>query len=286
MIHVLLALLPAVVVRSVLDGAGTLALISACLIFALASEALMLKLRGQPIVRHLTDFSAALTAVLFALLAPATTPWWVAAFGIGVAIVLAKQLFGGLGKNLFNPAIAGLVAARLCYPQVFQVTQPLANNHFVSGTPGLHLGFSQGTNGEYWLAAAYVIGGLFLLWKKIMRWQASVATLVAASASTYCWIAFAAEPASSSTSPLAPALWLLIAFFIVTDPVTGCVSAWGRLIFGAVVGAAGVSLACWHGDPYGFAYVLLLMNCAAPWIDRRAMKLPGAGVAPNIGSPA
>ncbi len=116
------------------DAAGSLALVPAsrpipgfsapaswcrllATFFALAFEALMLKLRGQPMRLFLGDFSAILTAVLFALCIPPLAPWWIALTGMLFAIVVAKHLYGGLGHNTFNPAMVGYVVVLISFPQ-------------------------------------------------------------------------------------------------------------------------------------------------------------------------
>jgi electron transport complex protein RnfD len=269
MAMVLAALLPAIAVSTALFGLGVPVQIFLALAFALALEASMLFVRRQPLTPFLADFSAAVTAVLFALLVPPTAPWWFAALGMVVAIVFAKHVFGGLGKNLFNPAMAGLVAVRLCFPQQFQAW-PIPPQWF--GIAAI------------WLAAAYAGGGLFLLWKGIIRWQTPVATLAAAALSAaLAWLLAANSPLHSS---MVPALWMLAAFFIVTDPVTGCITARGRLIFGAGVGAAGVAIGYGRDDPYGFAYAVLLMNCLAPWIDLRTRSRTRAATTVQAEPPA
>jgi electron transport complex protein RnfD len=252
---VLLALVPAIAVDTAIFGVGALMQMLLAIVFALPLEACMLIVRRQTILPFLTDLSAVLTAVLFALLVPATAPWWVAALGMTVAIVFAKHLFGGLGENLFNPAIAGLVAVKLCFPRELHSLSVPAE---FTGT------------GAYWLALAYAAGGFFLLWKKIIHWQAPAATMAVAMLSATAWSLLAANAPPSA--PIDTAFWLLAAFFIVTDPVTGCITARGRLVFGAGVGAVGTAIGCWRHDPHGFAFAVLLMNCLVPWIDRHSRK--------------
>ncbi|MBP6626999.1 MAG: RnfABCDGE type electron transport complex subunit D, partial [Arenimonas sp.] len=118
---VLLALVPGVVAHFWYFGPGILVQLALATAFALALEALMLRLRGRPLRPFLTDLSAPLTAVLFALSVPPLAPWWIAAIGMLSAIVLAKHLYGGLGGNLFNPAMVGVAVVLLCFPR--EVTQ-------------------------------------------------------------------------------------------------------------------------------------------------------------------
>jgi electron transport complex protein RnfD len=255
----LLALVPAIAVNIVFSGIGVAIQIALALAFALAFETAMLKLRAQPAIPFLTDFSAPLTAALFALLIPSSAPWWVAAVGMGAAIVVAKHLYGGLGHNLFNPAMVGLVAARIFFPQEFDLPNPFPGPTSVSDFGG---------GGNEWLALAYALGGIFLLWKKIIPWQTPLATLGAAMLLSLSYLLVDPNNHSMLSQAMFPAVWLLGAFFIVTDPVTGCVSARGRLIFGAGVGALGALIGHWRGDAAGLAFAILLMNCFAPWIDR------------------
>jgi len=255
MVTVLLALLPAVVVRSLFLGVGVLIQIGLALAFALGFELLMLKLRAQPVGRYIGDFSAALTAVLFALLLPSAAPWPIAAIGMAVAIVLAKHCYGGLGRNLFNPAVAGLVVVLICFPQEFH------DWSVVREPPSAH------THVGFWLALAFACGGVVLLARKIIPWQLPIATLAAAMF-TAGFIALLKPDHELDLPGPVVALLLMAAFFLVTDPVTGCITPRGRLIFGVGVGAIGVAIGNLRGDGYGFAFAILLMNALAPMCDR------------------
>lgn len=251
MTTVLLALLPGIAVGTACLGAGVPMQLLFALTFAWLLEAIMLKLRAQAIARFLTDGSASLTAVLFALLVPPSAPWWIAAVGMTVAIVISKHLFGGLGRNLFNPAMAGLAAVKLAFP------------HELDAWPAESGLLSIG------LVVAYALGGIFLLWKRIIPWQTPMATLIAAAALIASFLFLDPNAGPASLISMFPATMVLGAFFVVTDPVTGCISARGRVIFGASVGALGALI--WHfgGGPAGLAFAVLLMNGLAPWIDRR-----------------
>jgi len=262
MAMVLLALAPGIVICGICFGPGKLMQIFLALAFALAFEAIMLKLRAQPMARFLTDLSAPVTAVLFALLIPPSAPWWIAAIGIGVAIVIAKHLYGGLGRNLFNPAMAGLAAAWLFFPHELE-----ASSSVIGETQNTAFAGFAARSGE-WLAIAYALGGLFLLWKKIIPWQTPFATLSAAALMSLSFIAYDANAKSILLESVVPGVWILGAFFIATDPVTGCISPRGRLLFGAGVGTFGALIGRWDGGAAGLAFAVLLMNCLAPWIDR------------------
>ena len=113
---VLLALVPGVVAQVWYFGFGVPIQIALAVVFALVFEALMLRARGRAQMPWIADLSAPVTAVLFALCIPAWTPWWIACVAMFAAMVFAKHLYGGLGHNLFNPAMVGYVVVLLAFP--------------------------------------------------------------------------------------------------------------------------------------------------------------------------
>jgi electron transport complex protein RnfD len=240
---VLLALLPGALARIAFLGADVAWLLLLAVPVALGLEAMMLKLHGRPLRPFLGDLSAPLSAVLLTLLLPPLTPWWMLVLGLFVAIVLAKQAFGGLGENPFNPAMAGYAVLLLCFPSNF-------NSLLGNGT---------------WVAGMYALGGLFLIGKKIIAWQTPLAMLAGA------FLATGFELHGWSIATL-----MLAAFFIVTDPVTGCMSPRGRVLFGAGAGLLTVLLTRFGATADGLPFAILTMNLAAPWIDRhtRPMRAP------------
>jgi Na+-translocating ferredoxin:NAD+ oxidoreductase subunit D len=113
---VLLALVPGIIVYAWLFGGGILITLTLATITALSTEALMLKLRNRPIKPFLTDYSAVITAWLLALAIPPLAPWWLIVIGTAFAIIIAKQLYGGLGYNPFNPAMIGYAVLLISFP--------------------------------------------------------------------------------------------------------------------------------------------------------------------------
>lgn len=116
MLKVLIALIPAIVVYVWVFGGGILVILTLATMTALATEALMLKLRQRPIQPFLSDYSAVITAWLLALAIPPLTPWWLIVVGTAFAIIVAKQLYGGLGYNPFNPAMVGYAVLLISFP--------------------------------------------------------------------------------------------------------------------------------------------------------------------------
>lgn len=310
--QVLYALVPGIAAHAWFFGPGILVQIALAVSFALGFEALMLKLRNKPLGLFLGDYSAVVTAVLFALCIPPLAPWWIALVAMGFAIVLAKHLYGGLGHNVFNPAMVGYVVVLVSFPR--EMTQWLPPASIADYTPGLaatlkavftgalpaaqtwdaitqatpldllKTGMEAGRMvpeirespvfgdfgglGWEWIANWYLLGGLYLLYRRIISWQVPVAligTVLALSLPAYL-----IDPANNPV-PLQHVFsgaLVLGAFFIATDPVSGCTSAKGRLWFGVGVGIVTLIIRRWGGYPDGIAFGVLLMNMAAPLIDR------------------
>lgn len=310
--QVLLATLPGFIALTVYFGWGTLLNVLLACATGLLLEATVLYVRKRPIVFFLKDCSALVTAVLLGLALPPYCPWWVVVVGMFFAIVVAKQLYGGLGYNPFNPAMVGYVVLLISFPfEMSQWAAPsglLADGHtlvgFIDGVQKIWLGvplldgytaatpleimrqntgqtvqdlyeaqsaFIHGRwvgNGWEWVNLGFLLGGGYLLYKKIFTWHAPVAMLC-----TLGLLAALFYDNGSSNSGGSPVFhWLsgatmLGAFFILTDPVSSAVSNKGRLIFGAGVGLLIFVIRTWGNYPDAVAFAILLMNFAAPFID-------------------
>lgn len=310
--QVLYALCPGILAYTWFFGFGMVIQILLATGFALAFEALMLKVRNQPFGLFISDGSAIVTAVLFALCLPPLAPWWIACLGMFFAIVMAKHLYGGLGQNVFNPAMVGYVVVLISFPQA--MTQWIAPVSIAPLSPGFadtltailtghlpagldwdtvsqatpldmirtsvasgHTVFEArqsaifgdfGGRGWEWIANWYAIGGLWLLWRRVISWQVPLTMI--GSVVVLGLAAYLADP-GSSPSPLQHVFsgaLVLGAFFIATDPVSGCTSPRGRLFFGLGVGVLTLVIRRWGGYPDGVAFAVLMMNMAAPLIDR------------------
>lgn len=305
MLKVLAALVPGIIAYVWFFGAAILVQIALASGTALLAEAMVLRWRGKPVMLFLTDGSALVTAWLIALTFPPIAPWWLTVLGILVAIVVAKHLYGGLGQNPFNPAMVAFCTMIVAYPQLmsqwpraeFTSLSPLLQAIFgtrdldaiVMATPldalrtvlrdveqnatiasilGSHATFGNiGGHGWEWVAAGYFAGGLWLLQQRIITWHVPVAfiatlTLIATGFNL-------ADPAryAGASFHLFTGGAMLGAFFIATDPVSGCTTPLGKLIF-----AAGAALLTWiirtfGAYPDGMAFAILLMNLFVPLID-------------------
>ena len=310
--QVLYALVPGVAAHVWFFGYGILFQIVLAVGFALALETIMLRLRDRPLQPFLSDYSAVVTAVLFALCMPPLAPWWIALVGMIFAIVVAKHLYGGLGYNLFNPTMVGFAAVIIAFPM--DLSQWLAPRQLSPGLPGLwqtaqailtgslpeslswdalseatpldalKTGVAEnrlvteirdapifgdfGGLGWEWIANFYALGGLWLLYRRVISWHVPVAVLATVVViSVPMWLAGPDVNPSPAQHIFSGAL-VLGAFFIATDPVSGCSTMKGRLVFGAGVAIITLAIRRYGGYPDGVAFAVLLMNMAAPLIDR------------------
>ena len=310
MLQVLLALIPAVAAMVFFFGPAVLINIVIALVVALASEALMLKLRHRPLKPFLSDGSAAVTAVLLAIAIPPLSPWWLTVIGVSFAIVFAKHLYGGLGYNPFNPAMVGYVLLLISFPvemttwlpvnslaeqQVGFLTamqiifngqwQGLGMDAFSGATPLDHMKTQIGMmrSPEYvtgqplyglfgglgweWINIWFALGGLWLIYRKVISWHVPLAMIISLLLiSTLTWL-IAPQVTGSPVFHLLSGGFMLGAFFIATDPVSGSTTLKGRIVFGAGVGLLVYIIRIWGGYPDAVAFAVILMNMLVPLID-------------------
>lgn len=311
--HVSLATLPGVGALICFFGWGVLVnLIWACLT-AVFWEAICVKLRGRPVAFYLKDCSAILTAVLLAIALPPYSPWWLIATGTFFAIVVAKQVYGGLGYNPFNPAMAAYVVLLISFPlQMTQWAAPMGaseastqislmdaflNNFGMSNLVADNLdaytmatplevlkqnntlpmdqlweqngqfGWFGGTGWE-WANLMFLLGGVYLLYKRVYTWHAPISMLVSLTVMSALFYQGGSE--NSAGSPLFhlfTGATMLGAFFIITDPVSSAVSNKGRIVYGACIGVMVFLIRHLGNYPDAVAFSVLLLNFAAPFID-------------------
>ncbi len=311
---VMLALLPTTLFGIYQFGWPALFLFLITVLSALVAEAVALRLAGKPVRLYLLDGSAILTGWLLALTLPPWAPWWIGVVGAFIAIIIGKHVFGGLGQNLFNPAMVARVALLVSFPLEMTswiLPQPL----FTPAAPGLMesiaitfkgiapvdavssasllghvrtelgrdvlldnalagqashwslmLGNVPGSLGET-SAVLILIGGLFLLWRKIITWHIPLAMLVTLAALATVFNFLDPLHYADARYHLLTGGVMLGAFFIATDLVTSPVTVRGQLLFGAGIGALVYVIRTWAGYPEGVGFAILLMNALTPLID-------------------
>jgi electron transport complex protein RnfD len=304
---VLLACVPGALTLSWFFGWGTLLQLLLGLATALACEALVRRLRGLP-VQLLGDGSALVSATLLALSLPPYAPWWLAVSAGVFAHLFGKALFGGFGKNPFNPAMLGYVFALLAFPaQMNHWPAPgggqglMAGLQQVFGTPDSVDGWSQATlldslkhndrltvdelfqrNPAFshwsaaWVNLAFLLGGLLLLQRGVIRWHTPVGVLGGLFvASLLCWNGSGSDSNGSPVLHLFSGATMLGAFFIATEPVSGPDSDRARLLFGIGVGLWLYVIRTWGGYADGVAFAVLAMNLLVPLLERHAARRVG-----------
>jgi len=294
MYSVLIALVPAFLVSLYMFGLGALIVmltsVISCVFFEWAIVKYILKKERTTIL----DGSAAITGVLLAFNLPSNLPIWIIILGALFSIGVAKMSFGGLGCNPFNPAIAGRIFLLISFP-VQMTTWPVAGQWMsytdvetgatplgimkgvISGAPGmsldqlpssleLFLGNNPGSFGEI-SALALLLGGAYLLWKKVITWHIPVSIIV--TVFVFSGIMYLVNPALYA-SPLTHLLTgglMLGAIFMATDYVTSPMNPKGQILYGVCIGLITVIIRLFGSYPEGMSFAILLMNSVTPLIN-------------------
>lgn len=278
MLDVVIALLPAVGVALARFGLRALFVILLSVSAAVMSELLYCVIMRKRVT--IIDASAIVTGLLLALTLPVSAPLWMPAAGSAFAVIFAKLLFGGLGQNIFNPALAGRAFLMLIYP--VGITRYAMDVDAVSMSTPLHkmvmpslpeesildmfLGFCPGSIGEI-SALALLIGFAYLIIRKVISWRIPV--FVMASAALLSLIFFrAGTPVQWMLYTLFSGGLMLGAIYMATDYATSPVTAKGQMIYGALIGALIVLFRYFGIFPEGVTYAILIANALVWVIDR------------------
>jgi len=295
--EVLIALIPTIGLMFWLFGYTLIIQLVLACSSALLAEACLLRLRHRAIRLYLFDGSALLTAVLLALAIPSLAPWWIIVSGTVFAIIIAKQLYGGLGYNPFNPAMAGYAFLLISFPlqmstwqdsQIFLsfsdafkliINEKIPFDSLSSATllDSLRTQLSLGKvlnlpplfidPSTYYLSLAYLIGGLYLYIRKTITWHIPLALIVGLTLPASIMYCYDAQRYNPAILHLFSGATFCAAFFIATDPVTAAASNKGRLIYGLLIGSLLYIIRTWGAYPDGVAFAVLLANLCAPSID-------------------
>ena len=314
MIDVIIGLAPAMAAAGYFFRIYAGVLIGTCVISAVATEWLCNRIRKKP--NSLDDFSAVVTGIILALSVPPNLPIWAAVIGSCFAIAIGKMVFGGLGANIFNPAMVGrafltasfgMLMTTWTVPATIDPAMPIisAENSIDARTQATPLALSKqaikdkagaqrvnaqlkdaffgeigGCLGET-SALAVLIGALYLFIRKTINIHIPLAVLL--SAFVFGAIAYLINPETyiNPITHLTCGGMLLCAFFIATDPVTAPLSVKGMWIFGIGVGTITMLIRIVGGYPDGVMFSVLLMNAVTPLIDRLC-KLTPVGGKPNV----
>lgn len=282
---VCIALIPALIAAVVIYGAQALLVTLVCVCTAILAEYLYEKICHLPLT--IQDSSAIVTGALVAFNLPVSIPLWQAALGSIVAIVLVKQLFGGLGRNFANPAIVGRIFLFLSFsktmtawtfPDGISTATPLAlmragDMNALPSLLDMFLGNKGGCLGEV-SVLALLIGLVYLLFRKIITWHTPVAFV--GTVFVLSWV-LGGSFQYALYQILSGGL-MLGAIFMATDYVTTPSTQNGRLVFGLGCGLLTVMIRQWGSYAEGVSFAILFMNILTPYISKWTRHKPFGGV--------
>jgi len=270
---VVIALLPVSFMGIYLFGIHSLYIILVSIIAAISTEGLFQIITKRKI--RIFDGSSVVTGILLALILPSTVSLWIPALGSFFAIFLVKELFGGLGHNIFNPALAARAILLASFPLIMtswvspfdaiSCATPLAivKENLLSPLPSyfnLFIGTRSGCIGET-STLAVLLGATFLFLRRIISWHIPVTFMATVALFSL----------GAGKNPLFQVLsggLILGAFFMATDYTTSPITKKGQIMFGFGCGVITSLIRFWGGYPEGVCYSILLMNCLVPLIDR------------------
>ena len=288
MLDVIIALVPAMVVGIVMFGVKALLLIAVSVASAVFWEWGYRKLMKKP--SSIGDLSACVTGILVALVIPVGAPWWMPVVGTFFAMVIVKQLYGGIGKNFLNPALAAraflmaswpVIMTTWAVPSVLSKTVDAATmatplSILKAGTEAmpeyfsfgnLFIGSMPGCIGEI-SAAALLVGGIYLLVRKVINWRIPVAFIGTVAIITVIFPRNGYSNVDWMLYNLLSGGLLLGAIFMATDYSSSPVTLNGQLLYGFGCGALTVLIRYFGGYPEGVSYAILIMNLCAWAIDK------------------
>lgn len=274
MLDVIIAMLPALAASIYFFGMNALMLTVVSVISCVVAEVFMQKLFKKKVA--VSDLSAVITGILLAFNLPASAPWWMPVFGGFFAICIVKQIFGGIGSNFMNPALAARAAIMASWPGL--ITNYITPDGVASATP-LQL-MKAGTTGELpslmdmaigniggvigeTCSILLVLGGIYLIVKKVIDWKIPCLYILT---TTVLLAAFGVDISLLPYHILGGGL-ILGAFFMATDFVTCPVTPNGRIIFAIGCGIITAIIRVYGGMAEGVSYAIILMNTATPLIE-------------------
>jgi len=297
MADVLIGLAPVMLMSVYVFRWYAISQVGLCVSSCLAAEWLFRRMRSKPFSG--ADLSATVTGVILGLSLPWNAPWYAAVLGSGVAIGLGKAVFGGLGQNLFNPAMVGRAFVMISFPAAigaaaYQVQSAVGGVDAVTGaTPltaakqlgevtavwPLLLGTVNGSLGET-SAIACILGGLYLCWRRAASWEIPAGMILAVGVLGHLIHVLNPALALSGFHQVLAGAALFGAFYIATDPVSSPITPTGRFAFGCGAGFVVVVIRAFSGYPEGVMFAVLLMNGVTPLINRWTVPTPLGGPIP------
>jgi electron transport complex protein RnfD len=292
MYRVVYAMIPALIWSVFVFGLDalrvTLIAVVACLAFEYLIQKYLMKVKPT-----ITDGSALVTGILLAFNVPANLPWWIIIIGALAAMGIGKLSFGGLGNNIFNPALVGRVFLLISFP-VQMTSWPVNNQSGIdavtaatplsllkegvkNGTPiseiaglpqvnDMLLGNIGGSLGEI-SAILLILGGLYMLWKKVITWHIPVSILLTVAVISGIFWMIDPEMYVSPIYQLLTGGLMLGAIYMATDMVSSPMTVKGQLIYGIGIGVITISIRMFGAYPEGISFAILIMNGVTPLLN-------------------
>lgn len=291
-LSIIIALLPAVAMGWYLYGFGALKVIAISVVSAVIWEAIFQKMMGREIT--VSDLSAVVSGLIFAMMLPPTLPWWIIIIGTLVMILLGKEIYGGLGCNPFNGVLVAYVALQLSYPQQM-IAWAVPPGDLMTEFPPLQVLRDEGisslgmyfTNKDLFLGTlmvgtigevsklALLLGGIFLIIRRTISWYISVSFLLGMAVfSSLFWLANSEQYASPVFHLLAGG-GLLAAFFLATDSTTSPVTKAGMIIYGLLCGVLAMVIRMWSQWTDGAYFAVFVISMLTPLLDKIKPKVYG-----------
>ena len=300
MLLVLLTLLPGLFLYIHFFGLGILLNVLIATITAIFAEFIILKIRKLPAKIFLTDYTAVVTAWLLALSIPSIAPWWITVLGTLFAIVVAKHFYGGIGSNLFNPAMIGYAILLISFPAVMTKWQNPSHINDMGLSLSIFLGvidnydaiasatpldylkteLLQGKNVSQimnepiakltqmqWVSFGFFIGGIILLLTKVITWHLPLTYLVTLFVIASIFHLIDPNQFAPFQFHLLNGGTMLAAFFIITDPVSGPTTPYGKIFFAILIATLVYLIRVFGGYPEGIAFAVIFANICVPLID-------------------
>jgi RnfABCDGE-type electron transport complex D subunit len=300
MSFVIIALLPATLAGIYFYGLRVIAIIAVSYICGGLTEVTFSICRRKPLYEGFL-----VTGLIFPLILPPTIPLWMVALGIIFGVFFGKEVFGGTGRNIFNPALVGRVFLSLAFPEYFTTmwhkpfwgglggfvkympdaitsATPLINfktAHIFTGYSALLLGNTAGSIGETF-RIGILLGGIFLVLTKISDWRIPFSYLLSVYVFSLGANAFSPEKFALPIFQLLSGGLLFGAFFMATDPVTSPLTFEGKWIYGILLGILTVLIRGYSGFVEGVMFAILLMNAATPLIDNIVTNIKCKAIIP------
>lgn len=298
MVNYLLALVPMLFAGWFYYGGAAIKIVVICAVTAVATEFVWQKIMGQPI--RVADGSALVTGLLLGLVLSTYVPWWLALVGTFVAIVVGKQLLGGIGNSPFNPVVVGWCFVQISYsskmsdfpiphPQFgLETGQYLADPFLNAAAEDMEMAswvpfrdlFFGNVPGEIGTGCvlAILIGGLFLIWRRNITWHIPVSFVV--SAWLFALIFWKVDPSvyAHPTYHILSGWMMLGAFFLATEKGTSPLSCPGMILYGIGCGVLTMTIRLFGAYAEGVPFAILLMNALTPLLDRVRPRAVGRNV--------